>query len=225
MPTIAENYQRLRAGLNALNADKTTVIVVAKTFPAAMVKEAAAAGATDVGENYLQEAAEKIAACAGLPLTWHFIGGIQKNKTSRIARLFDWAHGVDRLSIAERLAAARDGMTPLNVCLQVNISDEKNKNGVNANDAAALAAQVAALPNLRLRGLMAIPAEETDPDKQLAVFRRLADLKNAIRLPPPLPPLDVLSMGMSQDYQQAVRAGATHIRLGTAIFGHREKKP
>ena len=226
MPTIADNYQTIRRQLAQWQATDTTIIAVAKTFPAAAVRAAAAAGVTDIGENYLQEAEEKIAACADLALVWHFIGAVQKNKTARIARLFNWVHGVDRASVAARLSAAREGMPPLSVCLQVNISNEKAKAGVTAANATALAQDIAAMPNLRLRGLMAIPAEEKDEDKQFAVFRQVSALQHELRqnVNDEQGLLDVLSMGMSGDYRQAVRAGATHIRLGSAIFGKREKK-
>lgn len=211
---IRQNIQRLRAAI----APPAVLIAVAKTFPAEAVRAAAAAGVGDIGENYLQEAEEKIRACRDLPLTWHFIGRLQKNKTARIAQLFDWVHSVDRLSFAQRLSAAR--ARPLNVCLQVNMSGEASKGGVAAADAAALAAQVARLPNIRLRGLMVLPAAETDSARQLEAFRRAAGLQQDINRATGLG-LDCLSMGMSGDYPQALRAGATHLRLGSAVFGER----
>ena len=221
---IKENIAGIQRQIESLQpaegATPVTLIAVSKTFPAAAVRAAYAAGVRDIGENYLQEAEAKIAECADLPLTWHFIGRLQKNKIARVARQFDWVHGVDRLSYAERLAAAADSMRRLNVFIQVNISGEAGKAGVAVEDAAALARQVAELPNLRLRGLMVLPAAESDPARQQAVFQRTAALQR--EMTEAGLPLDCLSMGMSGDYPAALAAGATHIRLGSALFGVRD---
>ena len=219
MSLVASNVQKLQAELSETAA---TVIAVAKTFSAQQVREAANAGIRHFGENYLQEAETKITATADLPLIWHFIGAIQSNKIARIAALFDWVHGVDRLSIGQRLSAARANKTPINIFLQINIDNEANKAGVSAANAPALAYELAKLPNVRLRGLMAIPAATNNTQRQYNAFCKVADLQKIIIKDGKT--LDCLSLGMSADYQQALRAGATHIRVGTAIFGKRERK-
>ena len=216
--SVADNVRRLRAEMEALSPS-SVLIAVAKTFPAEAVREAAEAGIGDIGENYLQEAEAKIADCADLRLNWHFIGAIQRNKTAKIAELFDWVHGVDRLIIAERLSASRSGKSPLNCFLQVNIDDEPGKAGVNPAEAPALAGRLAELPNLRLRGLMVLPEARAEFDRQYECFARVKSLQNCIRQAGV--ELDCLSMGMSGDYPAALQAGATHIRIGTAIFGSR----
>jgi pyridoxal phosphate enzyme (YggS family) len=200
------------------------LLAVSKTFPAEAVLEAAACGQRAFGENYLQEGVDKIAAVAkALPdtrLEWHFIGPIQSNKTRPIATHFDWVHTVERLKIAQRLSEQRPPeLGPLNICLQVNISGEASKSGVPAQELPELARAVAALPNLRLRGLMAIPEPQADPELQRAPFARLRELaqdivKSGIHL-------DTLSMGMSGDMRAAVLEGATIVRVGSAIFGAR----
>lgn len=222
---IKQNVGHVRDQLAAGGAGDASPVIIAvtKTFPPAAVRAVAAAGISDIGENYLQEAEAKISACADLPLTWHFIGALQKNKTARIARLFDWVHSVDRLSFAERLAAARPADKPLNVLMQVNISAEAGKSGVAVTEAASLAQRIAALPAIRLRGLMILPLWTTDSGQQYEIFSRTARLQQDLIARCGIA-LDCLSMGMSGDYQQAVRAGATHIRLGTALFGARVKK-
>lgn len=224
MSTIATNIAkvgaRIREAAQTAGRDPSTVslLAVSKTHPAAAVREAFEAGQRDFGENYLQEALDKQAALADLPLTWHFIGPIQSNKTRPIAEHFDWVHSVDRLKIAERLSAQRpDTRAPLNVCLQVNVSGEASKSGCAPEAVADLARQVAALPRLRLRGLMAIPAPTDDPDEQRAAFARLRSLRDELALP-----LDTLSMGMSQDLDMAIAEGATWVRIGTALFGARD---
>lgn len=220
---IAENLRALREQMHAHSCvPNPTLIAVAKTFAADAVRAAHIAGVTDIGENYLQEAEEKIRACADLPLVWHFIGRLQKNKLSRVAQQFDWVHSVDRLSFAERLAAARAATQrpPLNVFVQVNISGEASKGGAAVADTAALLQGIAALPSLRLRGLMILPAQEGDAAQQAAVFRRTAALQQELRAQTGIA-LDCLSMGMSADYPHALRAGATHIRIGSAVFGQR----
>lgn len=224
MSTIAENsatvLERIAAASRTAGRDPATVglLAVSKTKPAAALREAAAAGLRDFGENYLQEALDKQRELADLPLVWHFIGPIQSNKTRAIAGHFDWVHSVDRLKIAQRLAEQRPAERgPLNICLQVNVSGEASKSGCHPDDLPALAAAVSQLPNLRLRGLMAIPEPTDDPAEQRAAFARLRTLSEALNLG-----LDTLSMGMSQDLEAAIAEGATWVRVGTALFGARD---
>lgn len=199
-----------------------TLLAVTKTFGPQLVRDAHAAGQRAFGENYVQEALEKIEALADLrgSIEWHLIGPLQSNKTRVVAAHFDWVHSVDRLKLAERLSAQRPvGMPALQVCLQVNISGEPSKSGIDPRAALPLAQAVAALPGLRLRGLMAIPEPDPDPDTQRAPHRALARLLydlNAAGLA-----LDTLSMGMSADLEAAILEGATIVRVGTAIFGTR----
>ncbi len=196
------------------------LVAVSKTFPAAAVAEACAAGQRDFGESYVQEALDKINALTHLPIVWHFIGPIQSNKTRIIAEHFHWVHSVDRLKIAERLSAQRPaGAAPLNVCLQVNVSGESSKSGCAPQEVAELAVAIARLPRLALRGLMAVPEPSEDPALQRARFDALAALIEPLRRAGL--PLDTLSMGMSGDLEQAIAAGATIVRVGTAIFGSR----
>lgn len=226
MSTIAVNIAKVTARIREAEQaaqrppGSVGLLAVSKTQPAAAVREAHAAGLDHFGENYLQEALDKQAQLADLPLTWHFIGPIQSNKTRPIAEHFHWVHSVDRLKIAERLSAQRPaGALPLNVCLQVNVSDEDSKSGCAPDEVAALARAVAALPCLRLRGLMAIPAPSEDPAEQRAAFARLRALFEPLAGPLGL---DTLSMGMSQDLEAAVAEGATWVRIGTALFGARD---
>jgi pyridoxal phosphate enzyme (YggS family) len=197
-----------------------TLIAVSKAKPAESVRAAATAGVTDFGENYLQEALGKMDRLADLALHWHFIGGIQSNKTRAIAERFEWVHSIDRLSVAMRLSEQRPFHAPaLNVCIQVALVPESTKGGVDPAILAELALQIAPLPRLRLRGLMAIPPPQPDVQAERAVFSRLRILLeglNARGLG-----LDTLSMGMSADYESAIAEGATHVRIGTAIFGSR----
>jgi pyridoxal phosphate enzyme (YggS family) len=202
-----------------------TLIGVTKTQPAPVVSAAIAAGLRDLGENYLQEAVPKIEALAAQrdAVQWHYIGQIQSNKTRPIAELFDWVHTVDRLKIAERLAAQRPFHGPeLNVCLQVNIGSEISKGGARPDELLSLARGVAALPRLRLRGLMCIPPESDSPQVQRGHFAALRQLRDT--LIDHGFPLDTLSMGMSGDLEAAIMEGATHVRVGTAIFGERMKR-
>lgn len=196
------------------------LLAVSKTWPAESVREAFAAGQRAFGENYVQEGVAKVEALAGMGLEWHFIGPLQSNKTRLVANHFAWVHSVDRLKIAERLAEQRDvHLPPLNVCIQVNVSGEASKSGVAPADLPTLAMAVAALPRLRLRGLMAIPEPTSDVALQRARFaslRRLRDRLNAAGLA-----LDTLSMGMSDDLEAAIAEGSTMVRVGTAIFGTR----
>jgi len=226
MTMIADNLHQVRARIaTACNThgrapDTVTLLAVSKTFGADAVREAFAAGQTAFGENYIQEAVEKMAALADLPLQWHCIGPMQSNKTRLVAGHFDWAHTVDRLKIAQRLSEQRPaGMAPLNVCIQVNIDGGPTKAGVAPNEALALAQAVAALPNLRLRGLMTIPEPAPDFVAACAVHMRaraLFDALNAAGLA-----LDTLSMGMTGDMEAAIASGSTMVRVGTAIFGVR----
>lgn len=200
--------------------DDIRIIAVSKTVPAEAIRAAHAAGQTDFGESYAQEAAAKMDALADLPLTWHFIGPLQSNKTRLVAERFDWVHSVDRARIAERLAAQRpEGLPPLQVCLQVNVSGETTKSGVGPDELAALAGVVSRLDRLRLRGLMAIPEPTDDVSLQ---HRRFATVRGlAERLRAGGVPVDTLSMGMSDDLASAVAEGATLVRVGRAIFGAR----
>ncbi len=196
------------------------LLAVSKTFDAAAVREMAACGQRAFGENYVQEAQDKMAALADLPLEWHFIGPIQSNKTRPITERFGWVHSLDRLKIAERLSAQRPpGLPPLQVCIEVNVSGEASKGGVAPADLPALADAVAKLPGLRLRGLMAIPAPSADPAAQRAAFRRVRE--GFDDLVARGHPLDTLSMGMSADLEAAILEGATIVRVGTALFGSR----
>lgn len=227
MSTIAENIAKVRARIREAaqaagkDPDKAQLLAVSKTKPAQALREAYACGQHDFGENYLQEALEKQQQLQDLPLVWHFIGPIQSNKTKLIAEHFSWVHSVDRLKIAERLSAQRSARLPaLNICLQVNISREASKSGCLPEELPALALAVAKLPNLRLRGLMAIPEPCQDYTAQRAVFAEVRALQAAQNLE-----LDCLSMGMSDDLAAAVAEGATWLRIGSAIFGARNYAP
>jgi pyridoxal phosphate enzyme (YggS family) len=230
MVSIGSKLQEVkrRIGHAALAAGRSeqsvTLLAVSKTFDAAAVRQALAAGQHAFGENYVQEALAKIDALADqrAQLEWHLIGPLQSNKTRAVAEAFDWVHSVDRLKIAERLAEQRPpGLPPLQLCLQVNISGEASKGGVAAGDVATLARAVAALPagRVRLRGLMAIPEPAADPAAQALPHRRLRDLLASLQRDGLA--LDTLSMGMSADLEAAVAEGATIVRIGTAIFGAR----
>jgi pyridoxal phosphate enzyme (YggS family) len=202
------------------SAQSVTLLAVGKAQAPQLLAAAARAGLRHFGESYLQEALQKLAALQELRLTWHFIGQVQANKTRAIAENFAWVHALDRLKIAQRLSAQRPfHAPPLNVCLQVKLAAESTKGGVAPAELTALAAAVAALPRLKLRGLMCIPPEETDPARQRAWFaqlRALQDELNAGGLG-----LDTLSMGMSADFRAAIAEGSTIVRLGTALFGAR----
>jgi pyridoxal phosphate enzyme (YggS family) len=204
--------------------DMATVrlLAVSKTFGAAAVRDLAACGQREFGENYVQEALDKQAQLRDLPLLWHFIGPIQSNKTRSIAENFSWVHSVDRLKIAERLSAQRPaGLPPLQVCIEVNVSSEASKGGVTLAELPVLAGAVAALPGMQLRGLMAIPAPATDVAAQRAAFRQVRQAFEALVARGH--PLDTLSMGMSADLEAAILEGATIVRIGTALFGERNK--
>ena len=230
MSTITDHLHDVQATIRAAalaagrSPDSVRLLAVSKTFGPDAVLEAMGAGQRAFGENYLQEALDKIAAVSqvapGVAVEWHFIGPIQSNKTRSIATHFAWVHSVDRLKVAQRLSEQRPPeLGPLNICLQVNVSGEATKSGVTEDELPELARAVAALPNLTLRGLMAIPEPEADPAKQRAPFARLRAL--AERLQSDGIAVDTLSMGMSADLQSAVAEGATIVRIGSAIFGAR----
>lgn len=204
------------------DAADIALLAVSKTVGAAAVRDLAACGQRAFGENYVQEALDKQAVLRDLPLQWHFIGPIQSNKTRAIAENFSWVHGVDRLKIAERLSSQRSpAMSPLQVCIEVNVSGEASKGGVAPAELPALAAAVAVLPGLRLRGLMAIPAPTADVAAQRAAFRQVRELFDDLNMRDHA--LDTLSMGMSSDLEAAILEGATIVRVGTALFGERTK--
>jgi len=224
MSTIADNIstlgERINAAARAVQRDPASVglLAVSKTKPANAVREAYAAGLRDFGENYLQEALGKQLELSDLPLCWHFIGPIQSNKTRAIAENFAWVHSVDRLKIAQRLSEQRPAnLAPLNICIQVNVSGEASKSGCTPDDLPALAAAINGLPNLKLRGLMAIPEPTEDCAAQSAAFATVRTLQEHLNLP-----LDTLSMGMSHDLEAAIAQGATWVRIGTALFGARD---
>ena len=230
MATIQSNLQavntRIAAACAAFGRDRADVrlVAVSKTWPAEAVREAAAAGQLDFGENYLQEALDKIAALSSMPakLIWHFIGPLQSNKTRAVAEHFDWVHSVEREKIAERLNAQRpEGAPALNLCIQVNISGEASKSGVEPAALATLARAVARMPRLKLRGQMSVP--EPTGDEALS-RRRFASLRKLLEeLNRDGHALDTLSMGMTADLEAAVAEGATMVRIGTAIFGQRHQ--
>jgi pyridoxal phosphate enzyme (YggS family) len=198
------------------------LLAVSKTWPVESIEEAYAAGQRAFGENQEQEADRKITALAHLPLEWHFIGPIQSNKTRPIAERFAWVHSIDREKIARRLSDQRpEALAPLMVCIQVNISGEATKSGVEPMEALDLARLVGAMPRLQLRGFMAVPAPTDDVDLQRAQFRRLRQLFETARAAGM--DIDTLSMGMSDDLEAAVTEGATIVRIGSAIFGRRER--
>lgn len=226
MTTILTNLQavhaRIRAACHAAGRaeDAVRLLAVSKTWPAARVREAAGAGQRAFGENYVREGVAKMGELAGLDLEWHFIGPLQSNKTRLVAENFAWVHSIDRLKIAARLSRQRPPhLPPIDVCIEVNVSGEASKSGCPPEAAAELAHAVAVLPNLRLRGLMAIPAPCEDPPLARRPFSRLRELLEQINgtgLE-----LDTLSMGMSHDLEAAIMEGATLVRVGTAIFGER----
>ena len=228
MTSIQHNLQQLRQRIRAAatqcgrDPEEVTLLAVSKTKPAGAVEEAIAAGQIAFGENYVQEGVEKIAALAAHPqVEWHFIGPLQSNKSRLVAEHFAWCHTVDRLKIAQRLSDQRPAsLPPLNVLIQVNISDENSKSGIMLEDLPELTQQVAALPQLRLRGLMAIPAPESDYSRQLAVCQQMADAFRQLKQH--YPDVDTLSLGMSDDMEAAIEAGSTMVRIGTAIFGARD---
>ncbi len=226
--TIRDNLQITGSKINSFiqkyhrQPDSVQLLAVSKKHPASMIKEAYNSGQSAFGENYVQELADKAEQLSELDIEWHFIGPLQSNKTKTIAHIADWVHTIDRLKIAKRLSEQRPAeLKPLSVCVQVNISGEASKSGVLPEQAISLCEQILPLPNLRLRGLMAIPAPEHNIHKQRATFAKLAQLKETINQQLNLQ-LDTLSMGMSDDMEAAIAEGATIVRIGTAIFGIRE---
>ena len=230
MTSLQENLhmvqQRIATQCAASGRDPQSVelLAVSKTFPLAVVLAAHKAGQKQFGENYIQEGVEKISACRARPdcadLVWHCIGPIQSNKTRLVATHFDWVHTVDRLKIAQRLSEQRPpDMPPLQICIQVNIDGGVNKAGIAPADALELARQVAALPRLRLRGLMTIPEPAPDYAHALAVHQSAKDLWDQLRAAGL--EMDTLSMGMSADLEAALAAGSTMVRVGSALFGSR----
>jgi PLP dependent protein len=234
MDTIASRLQAVRGRLHQVcehagrAAGAVNLVAVSKTFPADAVAQAAAAGQREFGENYIQEAVEKITALStcrvdGQPLVWHCIGPIQSNKTRLVAEHFDWAHTIDRLKIAERLSEQRPAhLGPLQVCVQLNVAPVANKSGVNAAEALELCRAIMGLPGLKLRGVMSIPDPIADAGAMQALFAQVsaehARIGAALGSPPGW---DTVSMGMSADMDAAVAAGSTLVRVGTAIFGGR----
>ena len=224
--TIAENIGRLSDRLQRLerhyerSAGSVKLLAVSKRQPVESIIAANEAGIVDFGENYLQEALDKIQHLSSMRVNWHFIGPIQSNKTKAIAENFQWVHSIDRLKIAQRLNDQREPSGPkLNICVQIKLSDETSKSGVELSEAEALCDSVEALPNLQLRGLMAIPEALPDLESQRQTFRVLA--QEYSRLKPRYAQFDTLSMGMSNDFEAAVAEGSTLIRIGTGIFGPR----
>ena len=228
MTTISANLQAVLARIEAAarkfgrNPDDISLLAVSKTWPAVDVRAAVNAGQRVFGENYVQEGVDKTVELAALGLTWHFIGPLQSNKTRRVAETFDWVHSVERLKIAERLSEQRpEGLPPLQVCLQANVSGEETKSGVALSELPQLALQVARLPRLKLRGVMAIPAPLDDFDAQRQSFRLVREAYEQLRGEGLA--LDTLSMGLTHDLEAAIAEGATLVRVGTAIFGERNR--
>ena len=224
--TVASGLKKVRTHIAEIaekagrHAEEITLLAASKTNPAERLREAFVAGQTIFGENYLQEALEKMPALNDLPIEWHFIGPIQSNKTRRIAENFAWVHSVDRKKIAERLSKDRPAsLPPLQICLQVNVSGEDSKSGVGPEEVADLAAHVVELPRLRLRGVMAIPELTKFTALQRSQFRMLKEAYDQLKQSGY--DVDTISMGMSEDLELAIQEGATMVRVGTAIFGPR----
>lgn len=219
---LQQVLQRIAESVNKFPGanDKVRLVAVSKTRPAEAIRTAFDCGQKDFGENYLQEAIDKIEQLNDLDICWHFIGPIQSNKTAGIAEHFDWCQSVDRVKIARRLSNQRpEHMTPLNICIQVNISAEQSKSGVSPDEVLRLAREIATLPNLCLRGLMAIPSKTTDPEQQRKAFANLRDCFHQLQAN--YASVDTLSMGMSGDLESAIAEGSTMVRIGTDIFGPR----
>lgn len=227
MAPITDNLKTIKGQLKSAAekahrcVDDITLLAVSKEKPAQAIREAYLAGQHHFGENYLQEALDKINALSDLTIVWHFIGAIQSNKTQALAKQFDWIHTLDRVKVAEKLNRHRcDNPTPLNVCIQVNLDNEPNKSGVAPDECLALAKAIEQLPNLRLRGLMTLPKACDNFESQYLSFQRLTHLQSLISSHLSTP-LDTLSMGMSSDFCAAIHAGSTLLRIGQAIFGER----
>jgi pyridoxal phosphate enzyme (YggS family) len=217
---LAEIIERVARAAERVNRSPhdVTIVAISKQQPVSSIAAAHRAGIENFGESYVQEALPKIAALADSRLTWHFVGRLQANKTRQVAEAFDWVHTVDRVKIAERLDEQRSpSAAPLNVLIQVNQSDDAQRSGARPQDVAELARAIAVMPRLKLRGLMTLPPQSDSPARW---FAELAALRNSLERDGVA--LDSLSMGMSGDFEQAVAAGATHVRIGTAIFGKRE---
>lgn len=228
MTDFAHNIKQLRQRLSKASAlagrsDDVQLLAVSKAQSAESIRAVWQTGQRDFGENYLQEALEKILQLQDLDICWHFIGPIQANKTRPIAEHFAWVHSIDRLKVAQRLSAQRPPqLPPLNICIQVNIDDESSKSGIPPEELEPLALAITDLPRLRLRGLMAIPAPRPDEQQQRKPFFHLAQLLDTLRArSSALASMDTLSMGMSADLEAAVAAGSTLVRVGTALFGER----
>ncbi len=226
MTAISQHLNAVRSRIEAAETrfgrapGSVQLIAVSKTFPDSAIRAACDVGQTRFGESYLQEALPKIHALAGAGIEWHFIGPIQSNKTRDIAEYFDWVHSVDRLKIAQRLNDQRpEALAPLNICIQVNVSGEASKSGIAPSELETLARQIASLPHLKLRGLMAIPAPEDDFERQRVACAQLRIALEALQRAGFA--LDTLSMGMSDDLEAAIAEGATLVRVGSAIFGQR----
>jgi pyridoxal phosphate enzyme (YggS family) len=233
MNDIAHNLAQVRDKISAAAtrcgraSEEVSLLAVSKTKPASAIAEAIDAGQRAFGENYVQEGVDKIRyfqQTGKANLEWHFIGPLQSNKSRLVAEHFDWCHTVDRLRIATRLSDQRPAdMAPLNVLIQINISDENSKSGITLAELDALAEQVSELPGLTLRGLMAIPAPETSYDRQFAVAQQMAVAFETLKAR--YTTVDTLSLGMSDDMEAAIAAGSTMVRIGTAIFGARDYTP
>lgn len=226
--SVAENIDtiksRIREAEKKYHRDPNSVCILAvsKKHRSELIREAYEAGQSLFAENYVQEAIEKQEVLAGCDIEWHFIGAIQSNKTKLVASHFSWAHSVDRFKIAKRLSEQRpDSMPPLNICIEVNISDEPTKSGVMPEALDALVSQIATLDRVCLRGLMVIPEQQLNFEQQKRIFDKVYALQN--QLVDKGFKLDTLSMGMSQDFEAAIAAGSTIVRIGTAIFGERYK--
>ncbi|MCD1127235.1 YggS family pyridoxal phosphate-dependent enzyme [Jinshanibacter sp. LJY008] len=231
MTTIQQNLETVRhriakaAQQCGRSPKEVQLLAVSKTKPVEAIQEAIDAGQRLFGENYVQEGVDKIRHFSSLPetggLEWHFIGPLQSNKSRLVAEHFHWMHTLDREKIARRLSEQRPAtMPPLNVLIQINISDEQSKSGIKLEELTELAAQIHNLPHLKLRGLMTIPAPESDPARQLAVFQKMTQAFNQLKTA--YPQIDTLSMGMTDDMDNAICAGSTMVRIGTAIFGARD---
>jgi pyridoxal phosphate enzyme (YggS family) len=218
------NHVRSRIRQAAMSAGRdpaaVTLVAVSKAKPAELMRQVATAGVTDFGESYLQEALQKLDQLSDQPIEWHFIGGLQSNKTRAVAERFQWVHSVDRLSVARRLSDQRPfHAPPLNLCIQVALIPEPTKGGVEPDALPAIAAAIQDLPRVRLRGLMCVPPPQADTTAERTVFARLRHLMEGLNEAGHA--LDVLSMGMSGDFESAIAEGATHVRIGTALFGNR----
>lgn len=226
MNKIAEHARNIRALIDKAcqqagrDPQSVTLVAVSKTHPAQAIRDAAEAGLTDIGENYVQEAVDKYDQLKDLPVTWHFIGPLQSNKTRQIAERFDWVQTIDREKIARRLNEQRpENLHPLNVLIQINISDDPNKSGIPLTKLPELADLIRSLSRLKLRGLMAIPAVELNAEQQQQQFENLKQAQ--LTLQQQDPECDTLSLGMSGDFVEAIAAGSTMVRVGSGLFGQR----